>query len=464
MNRTLIRNADFVVTVDKTRRIIKNGSIAFEDDRIIAVGKQADIPSDLHFDEIIEANGKMVLPGIIDTHLHTAQQLGRGLADHGYGPERLLRRLWVVESHMDEGDALCAIRLSQLELIRAGVTCFADPGNYFPAQAAQAISESGIRGLIARTVMDMGQTAIGTVPNGFYESLDLGLARADEVIEQYNGSADGRIKAWFSMRVPVSCSDELLVRLNKLALKRNVGIIGHACESRDETVASHLKYGIGDVARLEKLGVLGPHFLLLHVGWADTNELNLLKKRDVKISISPGSSFHHGMGNISHGKMPEMREMGITLSLGSDSAMSGNFLDTIRQTYLLVGGYQDNRLDPKVVRPETAVEMMTLGGARSILWDKEIGSLEVGKKADITILNIERPEWQPIHNPISNLVFCAHGGCADTVIVNGKFVMRSGVVKTLNEADLYEEAKDRAFSLARRAGLAELAKSIWPVV
>ena len=198
---------------------------------------------------------------------------------------------------------------------------------------------------------------------------------------------------------------------------------------------------MGDIARLEKLGLLGPNMLLLHMGWVDPKELHMLQKRDVKVSLAPSASFHQAMGNISHGKTPEMLELGLSLSLGSDSAMSGNFLDAIRQTFLVVGGFHETRLDPKIIRPETAVEMITINGARSMLWDDELGSLEVGKKADISILDTQRPEWQPIYNPIANLVYCAHGGCADTVIVDGKILMRGGKVLTLNETDLYEEAR-----------------------
>jgi 5-methylthioadenosine/S-adenosylhomocysteine deaminase len=304
---------------------------------------------------------------------------------------------------------------------------------------------------------------MGSLPKNFFEPTDDALARADAMVEEYDGALDGRLKAWFSMRVPVACSDDLLRRLGKLAEKRGVGIIGHACENRDEIVASHLKYGMGDVARLEKLGLLGPNLLLLHMGWIDAKELMLLQKRDVKISLSPGASMHQAMGNMSHGKVPEMLELGIKMSLGSDAAMSGNFLDVIRQTYLLIGGYHEARLDPKVIRPETAVEMMTLGGAQCTLWDKELGSLEAGKKADVTILDIRRPEWQPIHNPINNLVYSAHGGCADTVIVDGKILMRGGKVLTLNENDLYEEARDRASSLVKRSGLKDVATPPWPM-
>jgi 5-methylthioadenosine/S-adenosylhomocysteine deaminase len=463
MSRLLIRNIDYLVTVDASRRIVRDGAVAIENSRISAVGKTSEISAD-GFDQVIDGKGKMVLPGLFDTHIHNAQQLGRGLGDEAYsGPERLFRRLWVVEAHMDRGDALCAARLAQVEMLRAGITCFADPGNYFATETAQAVKESGMRGMIARTVFDMGQTAMGNLPKGFFEPTEDALGRADDMVQEYNGALDGRLKAWFSMRVPVACSDDLLRRLGKLAEKRGVGIIGHACENRDEVVASHLKYGMGDVTRLEKLGLLAQNLLLLHMGWIDAKELFLLQKRDVKISLAPAASMHQAMGNMSHGKAPEMLELGIAVSLGSDAAMSGNFLDVIRQSFLVVGGYHEARLDPKLMRPEVAVEMMTLNGARCMLWDDELGSIQVGRKADLTVLDIMRPEWQPVHNPIANLVYCAHGGCADMVIVDGKILMQNGKVLTMNEQDLIEEARDRAESLARRAGLTDVAKSIWPM-
>jgi 5-methylthioadenosine/S-adenosylhomocysteine deaminase len=463
MSRLLIRNIDYLVTVDASRRIVRDGAVAIENSRISAVGKTSEISAD-GFDQVIDGKGKMVLPGLFDTHIHNAQQLGRGLGDEAYsGPERLFRRLWVVEAHMDRGDALCAARLAQVEMLRAGITCFADPGNYFATETAQAVKESGMRGMIARTVFDMGQTAMGNLPKGFFEPTEDALGRADDMVQEYNVALDGRLKAWFSMRVPVACSDDLLRRLGKLAEKRGVGIIGHACENRDEVVASHLKYGMGDVTRLEKLGLLAQNLLLLHMGWIDAKELFLLQKRDVKISLAPAASMHQAMGNMSHGKAPEMLELGIAVSLGSDAAMSGNFLDVIRQSFLVVGGYHEARLDPKLMRPEVAVEMMTLNGARCMLWDDELGSIQVGRKADLTVLDIMRPEWQPVHNPIANLVYCAHGGCADMVIVDGKILMQNGKVLTMNEQDLIEEARDRAESLARRAGLTDVAKSIWPM-
>ena len=179
MPEVLIRNADYVVTVDKARRMIRDGAIAISGNTIVAVGKTSEVAPRYPHAEVIDARGKLAMPGIFDTHIHNAQQLGRGLADEAIsGPERLFKRLWVVESHMDAGDALCAARLCQLELIRAGTTCFADPGNYFGAETAQAVGESGMRGMIARTVFDMGQTNMGSLPKNFFEPTDTALARA----------------------------------------------------------------------------------------------------------------------------------------------------------------------------------------------------------------------------------------------------------------------------------------------
>jgi 5-methylthioadenosine/S-adenosylhomocysteine deaminase len=292
--RLVIANIDYLVTVDPQRRIIRNGALVIEGGRIAAVGKSADYPA-ITGDEVIDARGKLALPGVFDTHVHNAQQLGRSCGDEAYsGPERLFRRLWPVEAHMDKDDALCAARLAQVEMIRAGTTCFADPGSYFTAETAQAVKESGMRGMIARTVFDMGQTTMGNLPPGFFEPTDEAIARADEMVAAFDGALDGRLKAWFSIRVPVALSDELLRRLGKFAEKRGVGIIGHACENRDETVASHLKYGIGDIARLEKLGLLGPNMLLLHMGWVDAKELHMLQKRDVKIRAVRLDASGHG--------------------------------------------------------------------------------------------------------------------------------------------------------------------------
>src|SRR5258708_17827883 len=153
---------------------------------------------------------------------------------------------------------------------------------------------------------------------------------------------------------------------------------------------------MGDIGRVEKLGLLGANMLLLHMGWVDAKELHMLQKRDVKISLAPSATMHQAMGNISHGKAPEMLELGLSLSVGSDSAMSSNYLDAIRQAFLIVGGLHEARLDPKVLRPETAVALLTINGARCMQGEADLGSLEGGQQAGRALAALMRPQWAPV--------------------------------------------------------------------
>ena len=202
MTTTLIKNADYILTVDRERRIIENGAIVIVDKKIFEVGKHDDIAHRYPAARIIDARGKLVMPGLVDTHVHAAQQLGRGVGDEMYSMERYMRVLWGYEAGLDSDAALCGFRLCMLELLRAGITCFADPGNYFPAEEARAVRESGIRGLIARTALDIGQTAWGTSPSGFSESSEAALAESTAAISEFNGSADGRLKMWYLCGYP----------------------------------------------------------------------------------------------------------------------------------------------------------------------------------------------------------------------------------------------------------------------
>lgn len=464
MGRLLIKEAEWVVTMDRERRIIRDGAVAIQDDRIVEVGKTKDVERTFSADKTISAKGQLVLPGLIDTHVHNTQQLGRGLADECDIPKHLLQRLYGYEKELTSEDAYWAALACQLELIKAGTTCFVDPGSYFPGETARAVGQSGIRGVIARTAFDVHETPIGALPSKmFRETTEVALAKAQEIVTQFNGAHDGRLRAWFALRILSGCSDTLCQEIKKLADRNNVGVVMHASESRDEIVASRVKYGVGDVERMAALGALGPNMLLIHMGWASPREIVLAKEYDLKISCTPSTGYRLGMGSMEFGRFPEMLELGITVALGSDAAMSSNFLDIVREMFLAAGGSKASRLDPTIMPPERVLEMATLNGAKAALWENAIGSLEPGKKADVAIFETRKPEWRPILNPIANLVYCARGG-AETVIVDGKVVMEAGVVKTIDELATLEECQKRGEAIAARSGLGDLIKPRWPVV
>lgn len=461
--RLLIEHADWLLSMDPTRRIVRDGAVAIEGSHIVAVGKTEKIAASFRPDKVINAAGKLVMPGLIDTHVHNSQQLGRGLCDGCDLPVHLFERLYGYEQQLSEEDAYWAAINCQLEMIRAGTTCFVDPGNYFPDQMARAIGDSGMRGVIARIAFDVHSTPMGELSSHLRrETADEALGHAEAAVRRLNGAHAGRVRTWFGLRVLAVCSDDIIRGAKARADALGVGLVLHASESRDEVVAARVKFGMQDLERMDLLGALGPNLLVIHMGWANPKEVALCVKHDVKVSCSPSAGYRLGMGSMEFGRFPEMLELGVCVSLGSDSAMSSNFVDVVRQMNLAAGGAKSQRLDPGALPPETVLEMATLHGANSALWGDEIGSLVPGKRADIAIFDTRTPEWQPVINPIANLVFAARGG-ADTVVCDGKVLMEDGVVLTVNEESALLESRVRGHRIARESGLSAKVAPKWPV-
>src|SRR6266446_5856432 len=217
MDTILIKNAGWVVTMDPDRRIFADGAVAIEGDRIVEVGKTNELAARHNAQKVIDARGKLVLPGLIDTHVHNTQQLGRGLADECDLPKHLLERLYGYEKELTHDDAYCAALLCQLELIRAGTTCFIDPGSYYPDETARAVGQSGLRGIIARTAFDVHDTPIGQLPaRMFRETTETAIAKSEETVRKYNGAHGGRLRAWFALRILSGCSDALCREMKRL--------------------------------------------------------------------------------------------------------------------------------------------------------------------------------------------------------------------------------------------------------
>jgi len=464
MSRLLIKNADWIVTVDPQRRIFRNGSIAIERDRFAFVGKASDVPASFHPDQVIDASGLLVTPGFIDTHVHNTQQLGRGLGDECDIPLQLLERLYGYESVLGSEDAYLAAKLCQMELIKAGTTCFLDPSSYFPDETARAAGENGMRGIVSRTAFDIHRTSIGEMPSGrktFRETIEEAVERAEATVLKHNNTHDGRVRAWFALRILAGCSDELCRRIRALANKHGVPIVMHASESRDEIVASRLTSGFSDVERLEELGVLGPDMVMIHMGWATPREIELARRYGFKISHTPASSYRIAMGDQVHGKFPEMAELGITVSLSCNSAMSSNYMDMVRLMNVGAGAMRSVRVSAFIFPPEQMIEMATLNGAIAVGQANEIGSIEVGKKADLAAFDTRRPEWRPMLNPLSNLVHSSRGG-AHTVVVDGKVLVENSLALFVDEGELLRECQRRGMDIAQRSELIPKLRSPWP--
>ncbi|EGP10244.1 methylthioadenosine deaminase [Bradyrhizobiaceae bacterium SG-6C] len=463
MSLIAIKNADWILTMDGARRVIADGSILIDKDRIRAIGKSAVIEIPPETTKVIDGRGKVVLPGLIDSHTHHSLHLGRGLADECDIQTFLYRRLYPIEASLNDEDAYISALLCQLEMIKSGTTSIIDAGNYFPEATLRAFGTTGMRGVVARSTFDIPTSSLGSLPaQVFAEETNVALKRAEEFVERNSGACDGRVQAWLQLRVLPNCSDELCRGLKSIADRLGVRYEAHAAFTKEVYEASKLQFGKSEVRRLDDLGILGEGLLLAHMGWLTPRDILLLISSKTNVVLCPTSSVHQAMGSIAFGHVPELLEMGVNVALGTDGGPHGTN-DLVRQIFVAAGGYKEVRLDATIMPPETVLEMATVNGARAMGMSDQVGSIEPGKKADITIFDSRRPEWRPLHNPVANLVYCANGNSADTVIVDGRILMENRKILTFNEDDVITEAQRRSVEIGARAGLLEYGRPRWPV-
>lgn len=444
MSQLLIKNV-YLITMNKTRDVYKSGSILIEDNKIVAVGKVDDtlVSKDA---EIYNAEGKILMPGLINTHVHLSQQLGRGIADDVNLLTWLRDRVWPYESSFDYEDSLISSTACCIEMIKSGVTTFLESGGQHVEAMVEAVSNTGIRGCLAKSVMDNG---IG-LPDVWNKSTDEELEYQVELFEKYNNTADERVKIWFALRTIFNNSDELIVRTKQLADKYNTGIHMHIAEIADEIEFAKTRQGLSTVEHLHKLGILGPNLLAVHTVWMTNREIDLFKLYDVKVSHNPAAAMKVVLGFAS---IPEMLHKKIPVSIGTDGAPSNNRMDMMREMYLTSLIHKGRTLDPTVVPAEEILEMATLNGAKCALLDHEIGSLEVGKKADMILLNPNTIHSLPMHNPVGNIVYSMSSENVDSTICDGKWLMKERKVLVVNENELLEKVKSQSEKIRKKANI-----------
>ncbi len=461
--RTLIKNLDWVITVDRDRRMIRDGAIAIIDKKIEAVEKTSALARSFGADEVINAEGRIALPGLVDCSVSNVHHLGRGIGDACDYPIFRLDRSLVYEAALSPEDALWAARACQLEMIRSGTTSFVDAGCRNCAEVTTAAEESGLRAIVSRACYDVYDTFLGDFPNAFdCESLDEAIAAAEKTIGEIRERANDRIGAGVAVPWLPACSDALLRAVANLAKGSDAKVIVGAGRARDDAVASRREHGRTEVARLYDAGLLGAHTILASGGWTSPRDLVVLTRAGTAVACCPSESHRLGTGSLEFGRYPELLEFGASVVFGSGSAMASNFTDILRQIFLFCGGNKSLRLDATVATPESAIEMATIGGAAAMGVVRETGSLEAGKKADIAIFNTIATDWIPLLNPLANLTFSTRGG-ADTVIVNGQVLMANGTIRTLDEVRVLQECQMRAEDLASRTGLGDHARPSWEV-
>jgi 5-methylthioadenosine/S-adenosylhomocysteine deaminase len=368
------------------------------------------------------------MPGLVNSHIHAPMSLFRGLADdlplktwfedHIFPAEAK----WVGEEFVYWGTLLaCA------EMIRAGTTAFAD-GYFFEGHVARAARDSGIRALLAQGTLDF--------PTPDSPSSAAGLRRICDFIETWSGSATIR-PALFAHSV-YTCSPQLLTRCRDLALKYKVPWVTHLSETREEVEVVSQKYGRTPVNHLENLNLLSSNLIACHCVWLTEAEMDLLAKRGVRVVHNPESNLKLASGVA---PIPDLLKRGVPVGLGTDGCASNNNLDLFQEMDFAAKVHKGHRLDPTAMPAETVLEMATLGSARVLGMEAEIGSLEVGKKADVIVVDLNRPHLQPVYNVVSQLVYSAVGADVRDVVIDGRIVMQNRRLLTLDEERILAEAR-----------------------
>jgi len=442
MSKTVLITNGTVVTMDKSDSIVR-GDLLIRDGRIAGLGED----DSTNVDEVIDANGCAVLPGFVQTHLHLCQTLFRGAADDLSLIDWLKKRVWPMEAAHSAESVRASAQLSIVELIKSGTTCALTMETVrHTEEVLRVVEESGFRATVGKCMMDRGDD----VPRELYEETHESVQESLRVIDEWHGRGDGRIRCCFAPRFAISCTRELLREVAQLARKRGVMIHTHAAENQKECEMVEHETGMRNVAYLDALGVSGSHVMLAHCIHLDDAEMAMLARTKTNVAHCPSSNLKLGSGVA---RVAEMLERGISVSLGADGAACNNRLDmfTEMRTAALL---QKALHGPEVLPAARALRMATLEGARALGLEREIGSLEIGKRADVIVVDLAQSHSSPQRDDVvSALVYSAGSSDVRTTIIDGRVVMRAGQLLTLNEADVIAEANREESALTKRAGL-----------
>jgi len=458
----LIKNG-YVITVDEKRRIIKDGAVAIDGNKIIDVGKTDDLIKKYKADEVIDAKDKIVMPGLIDTHVHLAQAMIRGCADDVSLITWLKDRVWVLQGNYNAEDGKTSAELCILEMLKTGTTTFLEvmiAGRYGFDGIAKVVEKSGIRAGLSKIVMDtLGYANEDNIMYpGMAEEKEATIKEALDMHKKWDGAANGRIHVWFGPRTPGAVSPELYREIRQLADEHNMRITFHLGEVKADVEYTTKNFNLLPVEYAKSVGMLGPDVVLAHGVWFSEKEIKLLAETGTHVSHNPSSNLKLASG---YAPIPEMLRAGVNVGLGCDGGPSNNSYDMIREMKLAAIIHKARLLDPLVLPAEEIIEMATINGAKAMGLEKEIGSIEKGKKADIILVDMNAPHMVPPTNPVSNLVYAAHGYDVDTVIIDGKVIVRNKKVLTMDEEDIKKRARERAVKVYERAGIKISPQ--WPV-
>jgi 5-methylthioadenosine/S-adenosylhomocysteine deaminase len=417
-----------IVTMDGTRKVIDDGGIAVRDGRIIGIGPRAEIERHFSSRKRISGTGKLITPGLINGHTHIPMVLFRGLADDLDLQEWLTKYIFPAEAkNVTEEFVRVGARLGLAEMIRGGTTTYCDM-YYFEDAIAEETSKAGVRGVLGETLIDF--------PVADNKTNAEGMAYVEKFVSRWKGN--DLIVPAIAPHAPYTVSEDHLKAVRAFSDRTGVPIVTHISETKREVDDSVKAKGASPVAYLDRIGFLNERVIAAHMVWPQGTDINILKQRRVGVVHNPQSNMKLAAGVA---PVPKMLDAGVLLGLGTDGAASNNDLnmweemDTVAKLHKVFSG------DPKVISAQQAFELATIRGAQALHLEKEIGSLETGKRADLLIIERDSLNQIPLYNIYSDLVYATKGADVESVIINGRVVMQNRRLLTLNEVTIKRDAR-----------------------
>lgn len=421
----LIKN----ISLLKEEEVISEINILIKDNRIEYIGKE--VPK--NFDYIIDGKDKIAMPGLVNTHTHLAMTLFRGFADDLPLKEWLETKIWPHEAKLSAEDVYWGSLLGALEMIKGGTIAFADMYFYMD-EVAKVVEESGLKANLSWGMI----ATLGDEDKRLKESLNFA--------ERWHKSCNGRILVSLAPHAPYTCPPKFLEKVIDKAFQYNLGIHTHLAETEGEVKEIKERYGETPIRLMEKVGLFNVPTIAAHCVFVDSEEIEILAKRRVGVAHNPQSNLKLASGIA---PIKEMVEKGVKVGLGTDGPSSNNNLDMWEEIRLSATLHKGYTKDPTAIPAVLALKMATRNGMEILGWT-DSGTIEVGKKADLILIDLKKPHFFPRFNLISHLVYSSNSSDVDTVIVDGKILMEKREVKTLDEERIIFETEKRAFELVKK--------------
>ncbi len=444
----LVLKGGTAITVDSERRVIRDAGIAIQGEDIVFVGKTSEVSERYQSKRFLDCKDKVIIPGLINSHIHFSHHLSKGLIPDNLGPAVQSNFTHTKASpNLTAENEIWGAKALLLEMVKSGTTTFLEAGSYHPFEIlGSGIESIGMKGFMGRRASD--RESLGH--SSLMEPTDKILNLQEQLLKEF--SKQKLVRPCVAIVGLQRYTDQLVIESKKMADRYGVLFQMHEASWIDSVNECRKRTGLRPVQYLEKLGILDKNVVLVHMLYVNQKEVKTLARRGTKVVHCPSAGVKLGYPFM-FGRFPDMIEEGIPVAIGSDSSDCSNYHDMVRVMNLAAILYKGLHFDPEIMGAEQAIEMATINGAKTMGLEKEIGSLEEGKKADITIFDTNRPDWRPLFNEIQTLVHSANGDSVETVIVNGKIIVDKRKVLTVDEDEILFKLRSMEEDIKKRTGI-----------